>query len=76
MHARRRERMERLKTLRWVGRGLPKAQADRACPSELQFYKEYDRLLGQYMGRKDGVGMDLTLVRGSGGKELELLAKV
>ena len=28
----------------------------------LQFYKGYDRLLSKYMGKDEGVGLDLTLV--------------
>ena len=34
--ARRKERMERLQTMRWIERSLPQNQADRCCPSELQ----------------------------------------
>lgn len=55
------QRLERLKTIRWGSRSLPPAMAANCSPQELEFYKEYDRLLNSYMGNDGGVGQDLTL---------------
>jgi len=36
------------------------------CLCLLQFYRDYDRALNNYMGTENGIGMDLTLVSGTG----------
>ena len=42
---------------------LPPSSLNAAyLPLYLQFYKGYDRLLSKYMGKDEGVGLDLTLV--------------
>jgi hypothetical protein len=52
--------------LRWQhGRALPPELDERLGPTEKKFFREYDRLLMDYMKPRKGVGIDLTLVSGA-----------
>ena len=62
MEAARTQRLEAIRELRWQGRTLPPELRSRLSPSELQYFKSYDKLLNKYMRKEDGVGMDLSLV--------------
>mmetsp|Transcript_7786 Transcript_7786/g.15926 ORF Transcript_7786/g.15926 Transcript_7786/m.15926 type:complete len:202 (-) Transcript_7786:417-1022(-) len=55
-------RLNRIKQLRWqYGRALPADLEERLGPTEKQFFREYDRLIMDYMDPRKGVGLDLTL---------------
>lgn len=55
-------RANRIKLLRWKhGRALPPELDEQLGPTEKKFFREYDRLLMDYMKPRKGVGIDLTL---------------
>ncbi|KAK9806721.1 hypothetical protein WJX72_000554 [[Myrmecia] bisecta] len=56
------ERADRIKSLRWRGRSIPEHILPQLSPTEVQYFKTYDRLLTKYMRKgSTGIGMDLTL---------------
>ncbi|CAL5228002.1 g11057 [Coccomyxa viridis] len=55
------ERMDRIKRLRWQQRSLPDSIKINLSPQEIQWFSTYSRLLSDYMRRDKGIGMDLTL---------------
>jgi GINS complex subunit 1 len=55
------QRMERLKSIRWTQRTLPSTVSTNCSPTEVDFFRAYDRLLNSYMSSARGVGLDLTL---------------
>lgn len=63
-HVCRTVRLDAVRELRWQrGRTLLPELRAQLSPSELQYFKSYDKLLGKYMRKgAAGVGMDLTLV--------------
>lgn len=60
----RKRRLDLIQALRWTYGGPPEHVKANLTPQELEFSKEYSRLLGKYMRSPElgGVGLDLTAV--------------
>jgi hypothetical protein len=60
----RKRRIDLIQALRWTYGGPPEHVKANLTPQELEFSKEYSRLLGKYMRSPElgGVGLDLTAV--------------
>ncbi|PRW60599.1 DNA replication complex GINS PSF1 isoform X1 [Chlorella sorokiniana] len=55
------ERLDRIQELRWTHRTLPDHVKANLSPLELQYFRQYDKLLSRYMrSGAGGVGLDLT----------------
>ena len=58
------ERVKRIQSLRWtLGVGLPDSISENLSHSERDYFTEYSAILNKYMGKKEGVNMNLTLDR-------------
>ncbi|KAK9906856.1 hypothetical protein WJX75_009228 [Coccomyxa subellipsoidea] len=55
------ERMDRIKRLRWQQRSLSEDTKQNLSQAEIEWFNTYSQLLSGYMRRDTGVGMDLTL---------------
>jgi len=58
------ERAKRIQSLRWtLGVGLPDSISENLSHSERDYFTRYSKILNKYMGKKDGINMNLTLDR-------------
>ena len=58
------ERVKRIQSLRWtLGIGLPDSISENLSHSERDYFTEYSAILNKYMGKKEGINMNLTLDR-------------
>ncbi|EIE24345.1 GINS complex, Psf1 component, partial [Coccomyxa subellipsoidea C-169] len=55
------ERMDRIKRLRWQQRSLPEDIKQNLSQAEIEWFNTYSQLLSGYMRKDTGIGMDLTL---------------
>jgi hypothetical protein len=63
LHPRSKQRTDSIQELRWTHRTPPEHLRANLSPLELQYSRQYDRLLSKYMrSGKGGVGLDLTAV--------------
>ena len=70
------ERVKRIQSLRWtrMGVGLPDSISENLSHSERDYFTEYSAILNKYMGKKEGINMNLTLDRDPP-KELKVQVK-
>ena len=58
------ERVKRIQSLRWtLGVGLPDSISENLSHSERDYFTEYSKILNKYMGKKEGINMNLILDR-------------
>jgi len=58
------ERMKRIQSLRWtLGVGLPDSISENLSHSERDYFTGYSKILNKYMGKKEGINMNLILDR-------------
>lgn len=58
------ERVKRIQSLRWtLGVGLPDSISENLSHSERDYFTGYSKILNKYMGKKEGINMNLILDR-------------